>query len=394
MAPQNVSQEVCGPCHNSVKLTEKYGISSDRFSAYNDSYHGLAVRFGDVEAANCASCHGVHNILPSTDPNSAIHPANLAVTCGECHPGANENFAIGKVHITGEADNDRLIYWISTIYIIVIIATIGAMLLHNSLDWFRKIKEKYDERYYPKPQAHQQHPAKTFVRMTLEDRIQHWGLMTSFFALVITGFMLTFPEAWWVIWIRKAGGEGLFELRSTLHRVAAVVMVAVTLYHIYYAMFTERGHQFIRDMWFRWQDVKDMMMMLKYNFGVSKTRPRFGRFNYIEKSEYWALVWGTAVMTVTGFALWFENQSMAWFSKLFVDACETIHYLEAWLAFLAIVVWHIYYVIFNPDTYPMNFAWLTGRITREEMEKEHPLQLEEALKLAEKEEAESLEETE
>ena len=109
---------------------------------------------------------------------------------------------------------------------------------------------------------------------------------------------------------------------------------------------------------------------------MSKQRPRYDRFNYIEKSEYWALVWGTIVMTLTGFALWFENQSMAWFSKLFIDVCEVIHYYEAWLAFLAIVVWHIYYVIFNPDVYPMNFTWLTGKISEEEMEKEHALELE------------------
>ncbi len=380
VAPQNVSQEVCGPCHESVKLTQKYGISSDRFSAYNDSYHGLAVRFGDVEAANCASCHGVHNILASTDPNSSIHPENLAVTCGECHPGANKNFAIGKVHITGEADNDQLIYWISTIYIILIVGTIGAMLLHNLLDWIRKMKEKYQERYYTPAHYPSKSVPKKFVRMTLEDRIQHWGLIVSFFALVITGFMLTFPEAWWVIWIRKAGGEGLFELRGLLHRIAAVVMIAVTLYHTYYCLFTNRGRQFIRDMRFGWQDIKDMVVMLKYNLGLSKTRPRFGRFNYIEKSEYWALVWGTAIMTLTGIALWFENQSMAWFSKLFVDACETIHYFEAWLAFLAIVVWHFYYVIFNPDVYPMNFTWLTGKVTEEEMEHEHPLELEQLRK--------------
>ena len=81
-------------------------------------------------------------------------------------------------------------------------------------------------------------------------------------------------------------------------------------------------------------------------------------------------------MTLTGIALWYENQFMGWFSKLFVDVCTTVHYFEAWLAFLAIVVWHIYYVIFNPNSYPMNFAWLTGKITEEEMEEEHPLELE------------------
>ncbi|MCB0312348.1 MAG: cytochrome b/b6 domain-containing protein, partial [Calditrichaeota bacterium] len=119
----------------------------------------------------------------------------------------------------------------------------------------------------------------------------------------------------------------------------------------------------------------DMIQQLRYNLGMSKQRPRYDRFNYIEKSEYWALVWGTIVMTLTGFALWFENQSMAWFSKIFLDVFETIHYYEAWLAFLAIVVWHLYYVIFNPDVYPMNFTWITGKVSEAEMHHEHPLEL-------------------
>lgn len=376
VAQQNISKKVCGPCHSSVRLTEKFGISSDRYSAYNDSYHGLAVRAGGVSAANCASCHGVHNILPSSDPQSNIHKANLAATCGACHPGANENFAKGKVHITGSREKDKLIYWISTIYIIMIVGTIGAMSIHNLLDWIRKLINRFRERYKPVSKAPKQRKTNLYVRMTLNERIQHILLAVSFLILVFTGFMLKFPDAFWVVWIRQIGGEPIFVLRGLVHRIAAVVMVTDSLYHTYYIIFTQRGRQFVRDIMFRLQDIRDMIQILRYNLGLSKIRPRFDRFNYIEKSEYWALIWGTVVMTVTGFALWFENQFMGWFSKLFVDVCETIHYLEAWLAFLAIVVWHFYYVIFNPDVYPMSFAWLTGKITEEEMEHEHPLELE------------------
>jgi len=376
VSPTNVSEQVCGPCHGSVKLTEKYGLSSDRFSAYEDSYHGLAVQFGSVQAANCASCHGIHNILPSSNPKSKINPSNIANTCGSCHPGANENFAKGKVHVTMDRGKNELIYWISSIYILLIISLVGSMTLHNVLDWFRKTREKYEERYSGIETIPLEKKSGLYLRMTLSERIQHLALLTSFFTLVITGFMLKFPDAWWVNWIREIGGESFFNLRGLLHRIAAVVMVAASLYHIYYAIFTQRGREFIRDILFKFQDFRDMIQQLEYNLGFSKRKPKYDRFNYIEKSEYWALVWGTAIMTLTGVALWYENQFMGWFSKLFVDVCETIHYFEAWLAFLAIVVWHIYYVIFNPKTYPMNFAWLTGKITEEEMEEEHPLELE------------------
>lgn len=376
VAPQNVSKEVCGPCHSSVRLSEKYGLPSENYGTYVDSYHGLAVNFGSVEAANCASCHGIHDILPISDPRSRINVANLAETCGSCHPGANENFTVGKVHVIGSEENDKVIYWISSIYILLIVVTIGSMTIHNVLDWFHKIKAKYQERYISPHITPVRGKPKLYKRMTVSERTQHLFLMTSFTILAITGFMLKFPEAWWVMWIRQVFGDAIFELRGLLHRIAGVAMILAGIYHIFHIIFTKRGRKVLRDIMIRIQDLKDIIQAMKYYLGFSKEKPRFGRFNYVEKSEYWALLWGTVIMTATGIAMWFENQFMGWFSKLFLDVCETIHYYEAWLAFLAIIVWHFYYVIFNPDVYPMNFSWITGNITEEEMENEHPLELE------------------
>ena len=153
-------------------------------------------------------------------------------------------------------------------------------------------------------------------------------------------------------------------------------MMGAAFYHLYYVLATERGKQFLRDIMFRLKDLYDLLHMVRYYVGVTRTRPRFDRFNYIEKSEYWALVWGTIIMSATGIVMWAEGFFINRTSLLFFNINETIHYMEAWLAFLAIVVWHFYYVIFNPDVYPMNLTWLTGKITEEEMEKEHPLELE------------------
>jgi cytochrome b subunit of formate dehydrogenase len=377
VAPLNVSEQVCRPCHESYKLSAKYGFASDRPASFGDSYHGLATRFGSDESANCASCHGVHDILPSTDERSKVHPTNIQATCGTCHPGATARFAVGSVHVIRTPEGDSLLYWITTIYILLIAVTIGSMAVHNALDWFRKMINHYHERLLRPVRGLPAAEGKRglYVRMTVNERIQHALLAGSFILLTITGFMLKFPDAWWVVFLRDLFGVGAFELRGIIHRVAAVVMVGDSIYHIYYVAFTERGRQFLSDILFRGRDFKDVVHMLRYYLGATKSRPQFDRFNYVEKSEYWALIWGTIVMTVTGIVLWFENQFMGQFSKLFVDVSETIHYYEAWLAFLAIVVWHFYYVIFNPDVYPMNFTWLTGRITEEEMEHEHPLEL-------------------
>ncbi|MBI4549177.1 MAG: cytochrome b/b6 domain-containing protein [Ignavibacteriae bacterium] len=373
VAPLNVSGQVCSPCHSSVRLSEKYGITANRFQTFSDSYHGLAIRAGSAEVANCASCHGVHNIRPSSDPASMVHRANLAATCGKCHPGANERFAIGSVHVAMSAQEEPILYWIATLYIILIITVIGGMFIHNVLDFIKKSRRTLMIRRGLLMEESIGH--SLYLRMTLNERLQHGALMVSFFLLVITGFMLRYPDAWWVIAIRSLSDQ-IFNLRSLVHRIAGIVLIASSLYHVCYIMFTQRGRELFRDLKLKIQDVRDALAVLRYNFGFSKIKPRFGRFSYIEKSEYWSLVWGTIVMSMTGVVMWFDNTFIGLFTKLGYDISRIIHFYEAWLATLAIIVWHIYYVIFNPDVYPMNLAWWKGTLTEAEMEEEHPLELE------------------
>jgi cytochrome b subunit of formate dehydrogenase len=367
-----VSKEVCSPCHNSVKLSEKYGIAPDRYKTFSDSYHGLALRGGSLEVANCASCHGVHNIKPSSDPTSTVNKANLVKTCGSCHPGANENFTIGKIHVTMEKDDEPILYWISFIYIVLIVSTISGMFFHNFIDFIKRSKVKKLKQRGLLPEEHHGHAL--YLRMSLNERIQHGTLALSFILLVITGFMLRYPESWWVSHIRSLSTDA-FEYRSMLHRISAVVLVAVSLYHLSYISFTKRGKQLIKDLLPKFQDLKDAIGIAKYNLGISKYKPELDRFSYVEKAEYWALIWGTMIMTVTGLIMWFDNTFIGLFTKLGWDIARTIHYYEAWLAMLAIVVWHFYFVIFNPDIYPMSLAWLKGTISEEEMAEEHPLEL-------------------
>jgi cytochrome b subunit of formate dehydrogenase len=218
---------------------------------------------------------------------------------------------------------------------------------------------------------------KKYLRMTLNERIQHITLLTSFITLVATGFALKFPEALWVTWIRALFGENFFELRGTVHRIAAVILVSVSVYHLGYIIFSDRGRKLATDLWFKKSDITDLFHTFSYYVGRSRTRPKFSRFSYIEKAEYWAVVWGTVVMGGTGCVLWFENTFLPVLSNSGMDIATAVHYYEAILASLAILVWHLYFVIYNPDVYPMNKAWYTGYLTREEMELEHPLELEE-----------------
>jgi cytochrome b subunit of formate dehydrogenase len=134
---------------------------------------------------------------------------------------------------------------------------------------------------------------------------------------------------------------------------------------------TREGRQGIKDFWFRRRDLRDLFGNLRYFLGRTDRRPGFARFTYAEKVEYWALIWGTAVMGVTGLMLWFKVQFGTWFPRWWLDIATAIHFWEAVLATLAIVVWHFYQVIFEPDVYPMNWAWWDGRISEEEYAEEH-----------------------
>jgi cytochrome b subunit of formate dehydrogenase len=216
-----------------------------------------------------------------------------------------------------------------------------------------------------------------YLRMTFNERIQHFLLLSSFITLVVTGFALKYPEAFWVSISRFIIGAYAFELRGIIHRIAAVVMVAASLHHLFYIIFTQRGRRFIYDMWFRKSDLTDVFSAVKYLIGNQEERPRLGRFSYIEKAEYWAVIWGTVVMGATGTVLWFQNYFLPVINVSGMDIATAVHWYEAILASLAILVWHFYFVFLNPDVTPMNKAWYTGFLTRHQMENEHPLELEE-----------------
>lgn len=214
-----------------------------------------------------------------------------------------------------------------------------------------------------------------YLRMSGNERVQHFLLLSSFIVLVITGFALKFPESFWVKGIAAIIGQNTFEARGIVHRVASVVLVIVSVYHLFYLLFTARGRQLLKDFLPKKQDITDFIQSMKYLIGKSETRPLYGRFSYIEKMEYWAVVWGTFIMGVTGVILWFENFFLKYVTNTGMDISAAIHYYEAILASLAIVVWHFYFIFLNPDVYPMNKAWIKGYLTKEEMEKEHPLEL-------------------
>ncbi len=357
--PARVSVVTCGRCHADERLASRYNLSQDKLPSFQDSFHGLAARGGSQTVANCASCHGIHNILASSDPRSTINPKNLSQTCGRCHAGVGQRFAIGPVHVRSASIAEHVsVKWIRYAYLWLIPLTIGFMLLHNGLDYFAKLRRG----------RHANESGEQLPRMNLNFRIAHWMVMASFITLVVTGFALKYPEAAWV----KALFNFSPTLRGLIHRIAALAISAATLYHLAHLALVKRDRVIVPALLPTLQDARDIFNMFRFNLGLSKARPTFGMFSYAEKMEYWAFMWGTMVMAVTGLLLWAENWSLSHFPKWVMDAATTAHWYEAILATLSILVWHWYLVIFDPDVYPMDLAWLNGKASAGHLRETRP----------------------
>jgi formate dehydrogenase gamma subunit len=359
-----ISADICSKCHASERLNTKYRLPADRVKTFFESYHGLAAQYGSTLAANCASCHGFHKILPSSDPASTIHKAHLTETCGKCHPGASEKFAQSSVHVditTAKAEGNlglKVNWWVRRIYLVLIFGVIGAMLIHNGLIFARKVRTRY------------RGTVLTIVRMNFSQRMQHMILAVSFIVLALSGFALRFPESW----LAKMLGSSE-PLRRWIHRIAGVVLLVAGAYHLIYIVATREGRKLAKDLLPNGKDVKDAVTNARYLAGLSRLKARFGRFGYPEKMEYWAVVWGTIIMGVTGLMIWFKVDVTNYLPRWLIDVALTIHYYEAILACLAIVVWHFYHVIFDPDVYPLNWTCWDGRVSEHWQEEEHPLEI-------------------
>jgi len=347
--PARVSILTCGRCHSDERIAARYNLPTDRVPTFADSFHGLASRSGSQTVANCASCHGVHNIFSSGDPRSTVNAANLAHTCGACHPGAGQTFAIGPVHVGISARSQGAVKWIQRLYWILIPLAAGFMLFHHASDFLRKTRA-----------MRQRDTRRQVERMKLHFRIAHWLVVASFPVLVITGFALKFPDSWWA---RPALIlEGRFAFRGTLHRVAAIVLLVSIAYHIAHLILVRLDRAVLSSLKPALGDLRHVRDTLLYNLGLSDTAPvHSGCASYVEKIEYWAFVWGTCVMTATGFLLWFNSFALRHFPKCVSDAATALHYYEAILATLSILIWHMYTVVFDPAIYPMDRSWITGK---------------------------------
>jgi len=142
VSPEHVS-ETCSGCHGPVGVAAKYGIKTDRTTTFEDSFHGIAHKMENRTVANCASCHGFHDIRKPDDPKSSINPANIVKTCGRvgCHPETTPQFASGKIHVDPTNKESGLVYYITKFFTILTIGTLAGLFVFIVLDLFRRAKK-------------------------------------------------------------------------------------------------------------------------------------------------------------------------------------------------------------------------------------------------------------
>lgn len=370
----------CGGCHGDVRFVRLHKLPTGRVSSYMESYHGQANQYGDVQVATCASCHGAHDILPASSPQSLVNPARLPETCGKCHPGAGTTFPISRIHVAPRLSEKDLLLLLQAIYLVLILGSGAGFVAYIGLDLFAHwrlkkagVLERLEHRLRHLPVA----PPSALVRMLPVERVQHLLLLGSFFILALTGLVLLVPDSLFgkVVVMLCGGPSG----RAIVHRIAAAIMVGNFIVQAVWMATAKHGRDTLLRLAPGPQDLRDLWQSVVLYLGFSQHRPSFRRFGYPEKFEFWALVWGTIVMTVTGALLMFVNWTLGHAPKWVLDVSLIIHKWEAILAVEAILVWHLYHVIWKPGVFPGNRAWLNGEISQEQLVMEHPLDYAEAI---------------
>lgn len=208
-----------------------------------------------------------------------------------------------------------------------------------------------------------------YQRFTVSDRTEHWVQVVAFVALAVTGLVQRYDGAW--LSLNLIDVMGGIEAVRIIHRVFAIVLMVAVVYHFGAAGYRRYVLRQPKSMVFTWNDLRAIGESIGHALRLRRDPPKQGRYTWEEKVEYWALLWGTMVMIITGFMLWNPIATTNVLPGQFIPAAKEAHSGEALLAVLAILAWHVYHVHLRH----FNTSIFTGTMSREEMEEFHPLEL-------------------
>jgi formate dehydrogenase subunit gamma len=218
---------------------------------------------------------------------------------------------------------------------------------------------------------------REFRRFSSIQRTEHFAMMSLFIVLALTGMPQKFYDHAWASTL--IGWLGGVDFARSLHRACGLLFSLLVVVHLTRMVAGVMIGRLPLTMVPTRQDFRDAIQTLRYYFGVSDRQPRFDRFDYRQKFEYWGLLLGAGIVVGTGLVLLYPIAVTRWLPGEFVPAAQVAHSNEGLMAFLVVVVWHIYNAHLNPDVFPFDKTIFTGRISEERMRHEHPLEYERVL---------------
>jgi len=378
----------CGTCHK------------ESARAFRDIFHERVTALGLARTATCADCHGTHAILPEKDPRSTVSAGHRTQTCRKCHPAATDRFSQYDPHADARSrERSPLLFYTSQAMRLLLIAVLAFFGLHTLL-WLarslvllhrrrrrgRPMTESKDPREAgPKPSPHPtSSPApgegtQFVLRFRRSERLLHGMLMASFFILALTGMPLLFPERTWAG--KLAGLVGGYRVTGLLHRIAAATLIFVFLIHLgrlAYRLLVKKDHGMLwgpRSLVPQPIDVLHLVQHFRWFLGLGP-RPRFDRYSYWEKFDYWAVFWGMAIIGSSGLLLWFPALFARFLPGWVFNVALVVHGEEALLAVVFIFIVHFFNSHLRPDKFPMDLVMFTGRVSLRELERERPAEYE------------------
>ncbi len=368
----------CEGCHGNEAFAKAAGLDPETTVTYHDSIHGRLVRVGNPFAPSCTSCHaadqgGTHAIRAKTDPASGVYGQNRKNVCARCHAGANDTFAALIAHKPLQETGSNVVpHVVHVAFSYLTTLTLLFFAFHVLIDFIYELRVRLSKKQHG-PTAEE---LKSVVRFDLHQRIQHWFMLSGVILLGITGWPLRGagdPQAasYSAAFMRAFGGA---QGAAIWHRVGAVLIIVSSIYHLVYLTFLASQKRLPMSMLPLPKDALDMRDNILFMLGLKKERPRFDRYMYLEKFDYWAVFWGIVMMVGTGFIFWFPTWFASWAPAWLITAAQIVHGEEATLAITFLFVVHFYNVHLKPSIFPMNWAWLNGRITVETLKHEHPLE--------------------
>jgi cytochrome b subunit of formate dehydrogenase len=365
--------QVCGGCHK------------ENLKSYTDTYHGQVNSLGYAYTAKCYDCHGSHGILAPTDPESTVHPDNRLKTCKQCHDGKARPLATAGFITFGPHANSHNFakypqVWVATKFMVVLLVGVFAFFwLHSGLWYFREWQDRKLHKVIPHVRSAELSPdeKRFFQRFPIGWRIAHLAFALITMTLVLTGTVALFSNTSWAPVVAHAlgGPRGL----GLIHRISAALFIAIFFFHFVYVM-----QKLLRDRSFRWfgpdslvpnwKDLSDMVGMFKWFVGKGE-KPRFDRWTYFEKFDYWAVFWGVSIIGGSGLLLAIPHVTATYLPGWIFNVATIVHGEEAFLAAVFLFTVHFFNNHFRPDKLPPpDIVMFTGTQSLEEFRREHPAQ--------------------